>query len=483
MGQGAPLLVALIAIPLLINGLGTDRFGVLTLIWLVIGYFNLFDMGLGRALTQLVSEKLGADDEQEIPGLVWTATLMMGVLGLIGTLILLAISPWLVESVINIPEELRTESLRAFMILAICVPIVIITAGLAGVLAAKQRFDLINGLRIPMGIFMYLGPLLVLPFSHSLALVTAFLAFGRVVALIAHMFLCLRVMPILRRMRVFIGSARPLLSFGGWMTVSNIVGPLMVKLDRFMIGAMISVTAVAYYATPYEMITRLWLISAAVVTVLFPAFAMSYLQDRQRTDLLFRRGVKYVFMSMFPITLVILTFSHEGLVLWLGDEFADNSTVVLQWLALGVFVNSLSQVPFALIQGAGKPDLTAKLHLAQLPFYLLAVWLAIEAFGIVGAAVVWFVRVVIDALLLFVLSERFILEGKLLKDSKSVITGILTTIIILVSMFAPMSVLIKGVFIFAALVFFALAAWIFFMTAEEKALVQRPLKLVHAFNK
>ena len=47
-----------------------------------------------------------------------------------------------------------------------------------------------------------------------------------------------------------------LLRFGGWMTVSNIVGPLMVTLDRFLIGALISVSAVAYYATPYEVVSQ-----------------------------------------------------------------------------------------------------------------------------------------------------------------------------------------------------------------------------------
>src|ERR1700723_1921283 len=60
-------------------------------------------------------------------------------------------------------------------------------------------------------------------------------------------------------------SVGPLLRFGGWMTVSNIVGPLMVTLDRFLIAGLISVTAVAYYATPYELVTKLLLVPVAVV--------------------------------------------------------------------------------------------------------------------------------------------------------------------------------------------------------------------------
>ena len=67
LGTGAPLLVAIVAIPLLIQGLGTARFGVLTLAWLVVGYFSLFDLGLGRALTKLVAEKLGKGQDDETP--------------------------------------------------------------------------------------------------------------------------------------------------------------------------------------------------------------------------------------------------------------------------------------------------------------------------------------------------------------------------------------------------------------------------------
>ncbi len=59
------------------------------------------------------------------------------------------------------------------------------------------------------------------------------------------------------------------------MTVTNVVGPVMVTMDRFLIGAMISITAVAYYTTPYEMVTKLWLIPAAMVGVMFPAFSTS----------------------------------------------------------------------------------------------------------------------------------------------------------------------------------------------------------------
>jgi len=264
---------------------------------------------------------------------------------------------------------------------------------------------------LPMGLFTFVGPLLVLPFSHKLTTVIAVLVFGRVAAWAVHALLCLNVVPGLRRKIIFSrAEIRPLLAFGGWMTVTNVVGPLMVYLDRFLIGAVLSVAAVAYYATPYEIITKLWIIPSAMVGVLFPAFASSFVVDRKRTAMLFGRAMDCVSLVLFPLTLLLITFAGEGLQLWLGAEFATNSTMVLKWLAIGVYLNSLAQVPFALIQGVGRPDLTAKLHLMELPVYLAFLWWAIHAFGIEGAAVAWTARVFVD------LSALLFIAGKCLNE-------------------------------------------------------------------
>src|SRR5712691_7432424 len=77
LGQGSPLLAALFAIPFLVEGLGTDRFGILTLAWMVIGYFSLFDLGLGRAVTKFAAELLGSRNSAGFNRLVWTAWYLM----------------------------------------------------------------------------------------------------------------------------------------------------------------------------------------------------------------------------------------------------------------------------------------------------------------------------------------------------------------------------------------------------------------------
>jgi O-antigen/teichoic acid export membrane protein len=402
LGQGAPLLAAVFAIPRLIHGLGTDRFGVLTLAWMVIGYFSLFDFGLSRALTQVVSADLADRQSTHAPSLVWPALTAMALLGGVGSLVAGFTSPWLVHSVLRIPPELQGETLRAFVLLAIAIPIVVATSGLVGVLTAFHRFGIINAIRAPLGVLTFMLPLATLAYSRSLVAVVGALIVARTVALIAHIGVTWRLMPpltpgLLLRVRLI----SPLFRFGAWMTVTNIISPILAYLDRFVVGALLSVAAVAYYATPYEMVTKLLVVPGAILGVLFPAIAATYAVDESRTVRLLERATKYVALILFPAALMVVCFASEGLTLWLGAAFAQHSTIVLQWLAIGVFVNGIAQVFATLIQGMGRPDMTAKLHLIEVPLYLTTLWWAITRYGIAGAAVAWTARVLVDGALLF----------------------------------------------------------------------------------
>lgn len=185
------------------------------------------------------------------------------------------------------------------------------------------------------------------------------------------------------------------------MTVSNIVSPVMVQMDRFFIGALMSVSAVAYYATPYEMITKLLIVPAAIAGVCFPAVAnMLGRQAHAEAAILYRRSCKYVFFILLPIVLFFEIFATEILKLWLGSKFSQESALVLQILAVGVLVNGIAQIPFAFLQGFGRSDVTAKLHLAEVVVYLPLLLFSIKTFGIAGAAVAWTLRVSLDALAL-----------------------------------------------------------------------------------
>lgn len=407
LGVGAPLIVAVVAMPLLIEGLGTARFGVLTIAWMVVGYFGLFDLGLGRAVTKVVAEKIGAGRDDDIPDVVWTAMYLMCALGIVGAILIAFLSPWLVGSALNIPPELQTETLRAFWLLAVSIPVVVSSVGLRGVLEAHQRFGIVNAIRVPLGMVTFLGPLAMLPFSSSLDSIVLVLVIARLISWLAHLLACLRVIPTLRvRARFDRDLAGQLLSFGGWMTVSNIVGPLLLYLGRILIAVLISVEAVAYFVTPYEVIIKLLIIPGVVVSVLFPVFTQLFQVERNEVRLLYRKALLSVFAVMLPLTVVIFLFAEDGLAWWVNREFSENGYIVAQFLVVGVFINSFGYLSQALIQSYGRPDITAKLHLVELVLYIPYLWWLTQHYGIIGAAIAWTIRVAISTTTLFYLAHR-----------------------------------------------------------------------------
>jgi O-antigen/teichoic acid export membrane protein len=451
-GQIIPLLVAIVAIPRIVSRLGTDRFGVLSLAWMVIGYFSLFDLGFGRALTQIVSEALAKKSEDELPGLVWTALIAMFVMGIIGAISAFILAPQLIDNILKIPYQLKHETLYVFYLLACSMPVVILSSGLVGILAAYQRFDLINAIKIPLLLANFIMPVLVIPFTNNLIPMTLLLVIARLLLTLMQLHLCLRIIPVMRCKITFLADKiKPLFEFGGWMTITNIVGPLMTYFDRFIIGAVVSITAVAYYATPYEMISKLSIIPGALVMTLYPIFASVYSKDANRAMRLLFRGMQYSFMALFFIVFFAVCFSKEILSIWLGTEFADRSSVVLQWLAAGVFINGIAQLPYALLQGAGRPDITAKIHFCELILYLPFLWWMLSHYGIVGASVAWTMRVFIDcALLIFMVGKIFPGYNALLLKYLSV-TAISCIAFLIFAQFQ--SPIIRLLIFFAALLF------------------------------
>jgi len=464
-----PLFVGLLAIPLLLQGLGLERFGVLALAWAVIGYFSFFDMGLGRALTQAVASRLGTEPAQRIARLAWTGLALMLVFSIIGASAVAALAPWLVQSVLRIPAELQAESSWAFFWMALAIPAVVLTAGLVGILTALQRFFLINALRIPLGVGMFGVPLLILPWSNDLGHICAGLLLLRLLFLLLHLLACCKAYPTLRHTlgfeREFAGG---LLRFGGWLTVSNVIGPLMVYMDRFWIAAVLSLAAVAHYVAPYEVVTRLLLISAALVAVLFPVFASSQsAAERAGALKAYAFGVRVVLLALLPPILLLVLFAQAALQIWLGAEFGAQSAAVMQILLLGVFINSYAQVPFAYIQGVGRADITAKLHLLQLPLYLGLLYGLLQLYGIVGVAMAWSLRIALDALLLTWIAQR--LNPELKQATRQVAPLLLCSLAVLLAALALESTPLKLLFGAAALLLLGLLAWRSAAASEQAA--------------
>lgn len=403
LGLGLPLVIAVFCIPILIQELGDARFGLLTLIWAVVSYFGLFDLGLGRALTQQLAVVLDSDNHKRIGPLVATSAILMAGLGVFAGLVVTILAPICIDLIQSVPD--RQEGVNAVLMMALAMPAIVLTSGFRGVLEARHAFGVINAIRLPMGLFTFLGPVLVVLFvSTRLDVVTAVLAAGRIIACGVHAWCAWYVLPYgYGRLSFRTSLIKPLCVSGGWLTLSNIISPFMGYVDRFVIGGIVSAAAVAYYTTPQELVTKLWIVPGALTSVLYPAFAADFDKRDGKIQALFTKVVHWLFLMLFPIVLMLALFSKEILSVWVDAQFALQSAMLMKIFALGVLINCLAHVPLTLIQGVGQPRITALIHSIELPLFLLALWGLILHYGVLGAALAWLLRMSVDALLMFIL--------------------------------------------------------------------------------
>jgi len=227
LGQVVPLVLGLLTIPFVVRGLGPERFGLLSLAWALIGYFSVFDLGLGRAATKRVSEVLVSGKASAVGPIVWSAVIAQAGLGAMGALLLAGVARPLVEHTLKMPPDLVDEARVGLYILAATVPVFLVTGSLRGVLEAAQRFDLINVIRAPFLASYFIMPLVGVLLGFDLGGIIALLAVAAGLALVGYAWLCVRLFPGLRsRPRVHAEEFRTLLRFGSWISVTAIVAPV-----------------------------------------------------------------------------------------------------------------------------------------------------------------------------------------------------------------------------------------------------------------
>jgi O-antigen/teichoic acid export membrane protein len=407
-GQILPMLVGVLTIPYIVKGLGTNGYGILSIAFMVLGYFSVFDLGLSRATVKFVAEHLSPEKIHRVPELVWTSLSLLVVMGCVGGLLVASFVPILVTRFFKMPASFVGEARFSLFVLAGSMPLLLANDSLRGVLEAAQRFDLVNYVKVPSSVCFYLVAALVIPFGVHVSGIVVLLVLIRLISTAAYLFFCFRVFPGLRtsRFRFSRETVRPLTVFGGWIMVSNVTAPIFGYLERFIIASVLSVSMLTFYSVPFDLVSKILIFPASIVPSLFPYF--SYHGSRTGTEVSDVTGhvMKYLLLVLTPVTAVFIFFAREILQLWLGSQFATQSTVVLQIVAVIFFLNAFALVPFTSVQALGRPELKAILDLVALPMYALYCWWFTHWLGINGAAVAKLVSTVLDGGFLFLFAWK-----------------------------------------------------------------------------
>lgn len=396
-GTLIPIAVAIATVPIYIRLVGDERFGVLAVIWVMFSYFGMFDLGLGRATSYfLVNRRDSSDADQNA---IFATALAINVsIGLVGGLLLWAGGSYFLSYGFKADAALRAEALSALPIVAVSVPIATATGMLVGALNARDRFletNIAQSLStilfqiIPLVIAWLVGPDLLWLMAGAVA--------ARAIAVVMLWRSCRRHVTGHIPLRPARRFARPLLEYGGWVTVSTLLAPLFPVIDRFVIGSISGAALVTAYAVPADLTRRLTAFPLSLSRALFPRLSGSEPDEAARLATAANRALLVV--MTLPV-LIALFLMDSLLTLWLGTRLADAATGPARLLLIGIWFNSLAYIPFIRLQAARRPASIARITALELPLYVALMVLAVRAYGIEGAAAVSLARCAIDLALL-----------------------------------------------------------------------------------
>ena len=419
-GATVPIVLALVTVPLYLRVIGTARYGVLAIVWLILSYFGTFDLGLSRAAANRIAQmRHGPATERE--QVFWTACLLNSGIGAAAGLGLYVAGGQMLEHWFRMSGSLHAEAARALPWMAIAVPIATVTAALTGTLEGLQRFSTVNVIQsvgtalfqtVPLVTAYAVGPQLqyVIPAAVIARLVTALPLFSAV----------RRALPLTGPPRMHAGYARQLIAYGSWVAVTNLVGPILHVFDRFLVGIVLGASAVAYYVVPFQLVNRSQIVPGALSRALFPHLSVVDSAEARAVSI---DAVVTLAAIMTPLTIIGLLVIAPFLRLWVGSTFASHAIPVGEILLFGIWINGLAFVPFALLQARGRPDVVAKFHLLEVVPFLLILWFALTRIGIAGAATAWTLRVTIDAALLFIAADLPLAAAKPLVPGAALIAA------------------------------------------------------------
>jgi O-antigen/teichoic acid export membrane protein len=475
-GQILPMVVGVLTIPYIVKGLGTAQYGILSIAVMLLGYFNIFDLGLGRATVKFVAENLDPENIHKVPELIWTSLSLLVGLGIIGGIIAAFFVPVTITHLLKMPAELAGDARISLFVLCASMPVILGNNALRGVLEATQRFDLVNYVKVPSSVLFYLAAALAIPFGVHVGAIVVILVTIRLVSTLAYLLLCFRTIPELgKQFRISRASLGPLATFGGWIMVTNVTGPVFGYLERFMIASLLSVSLLTFYSTPYELVSKLLIIPMSVVPSLFPYFSYHGTKRSSEVSDVTSRTIKYLFLLLTPPSALFIFFARDIMHLWLGPQFADISATVLQITTVVCFVNAFAYIPYTSVQALGRPDLKAILDLVAVPAYFGIAWWLIKRDGINGAAFAKLLMTTADCVVLYIFafklkafSVRDCFTGPLFR-AISVSGALFAVIFALGYMHLRLSLTIP--LIALCLVGYALLFWIFAVDAEDRTAI------------
>lgn len=386
MGWLLPMIIFIGLTPIMVEGLGVEGFGVITLVQVITGYMSAMNFGFSEAIIKQIAENREKDEIQACR-VMWAGLLLFLLVGFAGALTLYLTADWLGMDILKVQDDLRPEVVMSLKISSLIFMMQMLSEFYRGSAIGCKRFDIPNVSRI-LRISISAGLILwALKLGGGIVDIMYATLAGLVIGLIFNAIWMQRVLPLRRTSGGLRRVTASLLHFSKHIFFVRITGIIAGKISQLFLGTLSSVANVAWFEVPSRAAQMGSVLLNRVVQVFYPEFSS---MDKSR-DIGRIRSVTYSVLSLqmlitTPLLLMVLLEGESVIAAWIDSDFAHNSSDVISLVAITYYVSSFTSLPNYAAMSFGLPGLITKYSAIRLAVTLLLVYPFVKYFGLVGAA-------------------------------------------------------------------------------------------------
>lgn len=386
-GGVLPAVVSLATIPMIVGGLGDSGYGLFILVTAIVGYFALIDINITAGSVKFISGYAARNDKRGINQTFSFGLIIYITIGLTGALAIFIGAPALVHEVFEIPADLVDLGEYSLRIAAFGFLFGQMQTYFQSVPQALLRYDVTSRIEMAFGTAVPIVTVGILAVGFGLAEVILFRVAASIVNCVILWISIRRLLPDLLLARPERDIIRGLLEFSAYSFLSRIAAITYAYADKLIIGAVIGMKELAYYAVATTLANRVLGLTFRLSSVLFPsASALGAKGEIKRLQALYLKATRYVVFINGSILILVVAFAEPILYYWMSPEFARYGALILMVVAIAQFIDSLTNIPSLVNDGLGHPRVSGSFAIARAFIGLIAVYVFVRMQGIEGAA-------------------------------------------------------------------------------------------------
>ncbi len=394
-GKAWTSIISLAVVPLYIKLIGIEAYGLIGVYMSVLGLLAVLDMGLSSTLSRELARQSFTDDSRhESRNLVRTLELVYWGVGVAIGLVMFLLAPLIAKNWIQQPRGISIVDLtNVFRIMGLVITVQWPASLYSGGLMGLQRQVLLNWIRVIIVTLQHGGGVLLLLVSPSITTYFVWqIVMNGLQTLLFASFLW-KTLPSEEHRTCFrIDLLKKHWHFAANMAVISILVSILTQLDKVLLSKMLTLQMFGYYMLAFNIASSLNYIIAPLYNAFYPRLCQLATSKNYYDSLssLYHKGCQLMSAAVLPISVILVFYSKEILLIWMRDpDVVKNTHVLLGVLVVGTALNGLLTMPYALQLAYGYTRIVLVQNIVCVIVLVPLLIIMINSHGAIGAAIVW----------------------------------------------------------------------------------------------